>query len=283
MWSLSRRFPQKRAFVTGAASGLGEALCLALAQDGWTLFMADLREDALTVAASGVARAGGKPTVVVLDVTDRAAYAAAVARVDAQGGLDVLVNNAGVAAGGRLEEMDLVDWDWLYSVNVTGVVNGCHAFIPVLRRGGGGHIINVASAAALVPVPHMAAYCSAKAAVKTLSEVLHTELHGSGITVSVVMPEFFRTALGDRTRGPDAGLARHLLGRARFTAADVARQVLRKAGAGALHIVFPGYVRLAWWWLRAFPKAGLSGVRLAHQWTSNRYRKHLERASGPPP
>lgn len=262
MWALSKSYPLKRAFVTGAGSGLGEALCLALARDGWTLGMADMRRDALEVAAGKVAAAGGKPLLYTLDVRDRAVYEAVVAQfLAAAGGVDLVVNNAGVGGGGDVGEFTLEDWDWLVGINFMGVVNGCHYFTPVLRAQGSGHIINIASAAAIIPVPGMAAYCSAKAAVKMLSEVLSNELHPFGVRVSVVKPQFFRTNLYERTRGSGSGDARRLIERARHGAADVAAVVLRDAGRGRLHILFPFPTYLYWWLGRLFPALTMGIIR----------------------
>lgn len=263
MWQLSQRYPRKRAFITGAASGLGEALCLALARDGWTLGMADMRPDALAGAADRVRAAGGKPLAYDLDVTDRARYAAVVEEfLGTAGGIDLLVNNAGVAGGGDLGEFTLDDWDWLMGINFMGVVNGCHFFAPAFKAQRSGHVINVASAAAIVPVPGMSAYCSAKAAVKMLTEVLHNEWAPHNIDLSVVKPQFFRTNLHERTRGPELESARRLITRARHSADDVAAVVLREAGRRSLHILFPRHTRLVWWIGRAAPAPFMALIRL---------------------
>jgi NAD(P)-dependent dehydrogenase (short-subunit alcohol dehydrogenase family) len=263
MWKLSERYPRKRAFITGAASGLGEALCLALARDGWTLGMADMRPEPLAAAVEKVRAAGGNPLPFPLDVTDRPAYAATVeAFLEQAGGVDLLVNNAGVAGGGDLGEFSLEDWDWLMGINFMGVVNGCHFFTPALKAQRAGHVINIASAAAIVPVPGMTAYCSAKAAVKMLSEVLHNEWRPFGIEVSVVKPQFFRTALHERTRGPELENARKLITRARHSAMDVAETVLRDAGRRRLHILFPLHTHFLWWVGRLAPRTYMAMIRL---------------------
>lgn len=262
MWTLSKTYPQKRAFITGAASGLGEALCLLLARDGWTLGMADMRPDALETAAAKVSAAGGKPLLYTLDVRDRTVYESVVQKfLAAAGGVDLVVNNAGVGGGGEMGEFTLEDWDWLMGINFMGVVNGCHYFAPVLQTQRSGHIINTASAAAIIPVPGMAAYCSAKAAVKMLSEVLSNEMHPFGARVSVVMPQFFRTNLYERTRGSGSSDARRLIERARYSAEDVARVVLRDAGRGRLHILFPFHTRIYWWLGRFFPAVTMGIIR----------------------
>lgn len=262
MYELSRRFPKKRAFVTGAGSGLGQALALELAADGWTLALNDLRAGPLDETCAQVRARGGVAQAFAFDVTDRVAWAAAVETVVARfGGVDLVVNNAGVAGGGLVGEYALEDWDWLLRIDLMGVVNGCHFFAPHLKAQQSGHILNVASAAALVPVPRMAAYCSAKAAVKMLSEVLHGELRRSGVGVSVLMPEFFRTNLHERTRGAEQERARKMITGAKYSAAQVARAALEQCGSRRLHIVFPSWVRLLWWLLRLAPAGSLGLVR----------------------
>jgi len=251
---LSGRYPGRRAFVTGAASGLGAAFALALARDGWTVALCDLREEPLSGVAGEVGLLGGVGVVYAFDVTDRVGYRDAVEDfVGRFGGVDLVFNNAGVAGRGEVGEFALEDWDWLIGINLMGVVNGCHFFRPILERQGGGHIINTASAAAFVPVPTMGAYCAAKGGVKILSEVLCNELYGSGVRVSVVMPEFFRTALHERARGPGVERARHVLNRAPYTPEQVAVRVLDRAGRGDLHIVFGARASFFWPIVRCFP------------------------------
>ncbi|MBI3119828.1 MAG: SDR family NAD(P)-dependent oxidoreductase, partial [Candidatus Hydrogenedentes bacterium] len=203
---------RKRAFVTGAASGLGAAICMELAKDGWTIGMCDNRDKPLRAKMKEVDTAGGTALRHVFDVTDRAAYQKGVKTfIHDAGGIDLLVNNAGVAGGGFVGDYLLDDWEWLLNINLMGVVNGCHYFVPYMKEQRFGHVLNVASAAALAPVSRMAAYCTAKAGVRMLSEVLYNELYDYGVGVSVLMPECFRTNLHERTRGQVAETGKWLL------------------------------------------------------------------------
>jgi NADP-dependent 3-hydroxy acid dehydrogenase YdfG len=262
MLAISRSYPQKRAFVTGAASGLGYALCEALAADAWTIGMADLRADALESAAARLRDQGARVIPFVLDVTDRIKYRKTAEDFIAQaGGIDLLVNNAGVAVAGPVGEVPLEDWDWLMSINLMGVVNGCHFFVPHFKRQRSGHIINTASAAAFVPVPRMAAYCSAKAGVRMLSEVLYGELHEDGVGVTVVMPEFFRTNLHERTRGQDRDMGHYLITNAPYSAQEVAHAALDAAARRQLHLVFGREANVLWRLIRWFPKWTLHRIR----------------------
>src|SRR5690606_40490173 len=122
-------------------------------------------------------------------------------------GLDVMINNAGVAGAGALMETTLEDWRWIIDINLMGVVHGCRAAVPHLERNGCGLLMNVASAAAFSSAPGMAAYSATKAAVLSLSETLINELRPAGTQVSIVMPAFFRTNLFESLRGPAAARA----------------------------------------------------------------------------
>jgi len=143
-----------------------------------------------------------------VDVADRdsmRAFADAVhGDVDA---VDLLVNNAGVAIGGGFLHTELSDWDWIVSINVMGVVYGCHYFIPkMVARGRGGHVANVASAAGYVASAELAAYSTTKFAVVGLSEALRDELRPHGIGVTAICPGIINTPItrSARMRGPDA-------------------------------------------------------------------------------
>jgi NAD(P)-dependent dehydrogenase (short-subunit alcohol dehydrogenase family) len=262
MLALTKRYPRKRAFITGAASGLGAALCRQLAAEGWTIGMCDVRPEALAESVATIRSAGGTPLPYSLDVSDREAYAQVIsAFLGAAGGVDLVVNNAGVAGGGAVGDYSLEDWEWLLKINLLGPVYGCHFFAPHLKEQRSGHIINIASAAALVPVPKMAAYCTAKAGVKMLSEVLSNELRACGVDVSVVMPEFFRTNLHERTRGSEQAMARKMITGAKYSAEDVADTVLREAGRRELYITFPRHTQLIWWLLRLSPELGNRVIR----------------------
>lgn len=267
MHPLSRRFPHRRAFITGAGSGLGQALALMLARDGWSLALNDARAEALDETAAAVERAGGHAHAFVFDVAERAPWAEAVDEtVRRLGGIDLVVNNAGVAGGGLMGEFDAADWEWMHRINVLGVAYGCHYWVPQLRRQRSGHILNVASAAALVPVSAMAAYCSGKAAVKMLSEVLYNELHADEVGVTVLMPEFFRTALADRTRGPEQDTARRLITTSRYSAEDVARYALDEVEKRHLHAPFPRHrIGSVWSMLRLAPQRALDLVRVSER------------------
>lgn len=177
----------KVAFVTGGASGIGFGMARAFLDAGMKVVAADVRQDHIDHAS---AQMGKRDDLIFmrLDVTDRQAYAAAAIRVlDRFGKVHVLCNNAGVGIMGAARSLSYSDWDWSLRVNLDGVFNGIHTFLPhLLAHGEGGHIVNTASIASVLPAS--IAYGAPKAAVLALSEGLRTELAPQGIGVTCLMP-----------------------------------------------------------------------------------------------
>jgi NAD(P)-dependent dehydrogenase (short-subunit alcohol dehydrogenase family) len=208
-----------RVLVTGAASGLGAALVGQFVAQGNQVLATDV---------TGEVPAGAE--YLRLDVRDEADWKDAVAWCDEHwDGLDLLVNNAGIATGGRIDVETLAEWDRVVDVNLMGVVRGCRAFAPVFKHQRSGHIVNTASAAGLVHPPMMSSYNTVKAGVVALSETLSHELHPYGVTVSVVCPSFFRTNLADSMQGSDTDMnavARRLIEKSPRTADEIASAVL---------------------------------------------------------
>jgi NAD(P)-dependent dehydrogenase (short-subunit alcohol dehydrogenase family) len=253
---LSRRLPGRRAFVTGAASGLGRAFALALARDRWQLGLADLAGDRLARVRAEVEAAGGRATTYTGDVSTHEFVESALASFTAEaGGLDFLINNAGVAVAGLVEATSPEDWRWAVDINLLGVVHGCRAAVPVMRRQRSGVILNIASSAGFAAAPQMGAYNATKAAVISLTETLAGELHGSGVQASVAMPGFFRTALLETMRAPaaESAMARRLMEGSAYDAADAARAILDATARGALYVVWPKEYRWLWRTKRFFP------------------------------
>ena len=246
---LSRWLTGRRAFITGGGSGLGLALATALAKDGWTIGLLDRDAARLAPAAEALTAAGAAAVLTFgADVTNEHDFGAAVTAFAARaGGLDLMVNNAGVAVGGAVATAPLADWRWALEINVLGVVIGCRLALPVMQQNHRGCIINIASAAAFASAPEMAAYNASKAAVVSLTETLAAELHGQGIGALVAMPGFFQTRLLETMRAPtgQTDFARRLMERSRYTAARAAADILNAAAAGRLYAVLPrSYVGL---------------------------------------
>ncbi len=190
----------KTAALTGAASGIGRALALRLARDGCHLALADVNEPGLAETAEFAGRTVRVSTHVT-DVAQREAVRRfAEEAVRAHGGVDLIVNNAGVALADSLETVPHEDFEWLMGINFWGVVHGTLAFLPHLRQRPEGHVVNVSSIYGLLPVPYNGAYCSAKFAVRGFTETLAQELRGTSIRVSGVYPGGIRTNIARSAR-----------------------------------------------------------------------------------
>ena len=183
-------------FVTGGASGIGLAIVRALVGEGARVAVADNNPDWLAAVA---AELGGAVLPIALDVTDRAGWAAARARVEAElGPVDVLVNNAGIGPDLKpLDETAPGYFDRMIAIKLTGTYNGIHEFVPGMKARRRGHVVNTASMAGLVASPRLGPYTAAKFAVVGMSEVLAAELKDHGIGVSVLCPGLIATRLGE--------------------------------------------------------------------------------------
>lgn len=242
--------PRPRAVVTGAGSGLGRALCEELARRQARVLVSDINAAAAEETARRVTAAGGEARVHVCDVSNpEQVEALALAAESAFGGVDLLVNNAGVLSAGRMGELPLADWKHVIDVNLWGVIHGCHVFVPRLRRQGSGHILNIASAAGLMYVPDLAAYNASKAAVVALSETLSAELRAARIGVTVACPTFFRTNIANSGRYSDGALrtlGTRMVDTARVSPDLVARKLLRAVDRGSLYVLPMADARWGW-------------------------------------
>lgn len=222
-----------RVLVTGAASGLGAALTAAFRARGDEVLATDLGDADL-----------------VLDVTSDDDWAAALAHVESSwGGLDLLVNNAGIAGGGRLDVASLEEWRRLTEVNLFGAVRGTRTFTPLFKRQRSGHVVNVASLAGLVHPAGMAPYNAVKAAVVALTETTGHELAAYGVRASAVCPSYFRTNLMASMGGSDeavGAVVRRLVESSPLTADDIAAEVLAGIDRGEELIVPDQPARDAW-------------------------------------
>lgn len=222
--SPGRDITGRRVLITGGASGLGLALAKAFRARGDQVLVGDLAETAPDSVPDGV-------DYIALDVRSQQAWDAALAHVrETWGGLDVLVNNAGVATGGRIDVEAISDWERVLDINLLGVVRGCQTFTPLLKEQRSGHIVNTASLAGLVHGPGMSSYNAAKAGVVALSETLGFELAPWDIHVSAICPAFFKTNLHESLQGKDTAMeetALKLITRANMTAEQVAEVVLK--------------------------------------------------------
>ena len=189
----------KRALVTGAGRGLGHAIAQLFAERGARVALADRDTAAAEQSAQTL---GGDAIALTCDVTDPGAVQQAIAdTVERFGGLDVMVNNAGIEIGKPIPETPDDEFAALYAVNVNGVFYGMKYAIPALAQTRG-NIINMASLAGLGGVPLLGAYCGSKAAVIRLTQTAAAELRPAGIRVNALCPAFIRTEMVERLVEP---------------------------------------------------------------------------------
>jgi NAD(P)-dependent dehydrogenase (short-subunit alcohol dehydrogenase family) len=234
-------FKNKVAAITGAASGMGRTLAIALARQGCHLALSDVNEQGLAETADMAASLGVKVTQARIDVADREAVFAWADQVVADHGkVNLVFNNAGVALGAFLDTVKPSDFEWIMGINFWGVVWGTQAFLPHIKKTGDGHVINTSSLFGMLASPTQGTYNASKFAVRGFTESLRQELDmaRSGVSATCVHPGGIRTniartarmdsSISDKT-GEDAEAAR-----ARFdkwlnvtTADSAARQILQ--------------------------------------------------------
>jgi 3-oxoacyl-[acyl-carrier protein] reductase len=192
--------------VTGGTRGIGYATAAALLEAGDKVAITGTTSDGVVKAEHALAAAyGGSVIGIVCDVRDAAAAQRAVAAaVERFGGLDVLVNSAGVGTGVPIAEMPHEEWDRIIGTNLTGVFNTCKAAIPQLRARGGGWIVNISSLASTNPFAGGAAYCASKAGLNAFSDALMQELRYDNIRVTTVLPGSVATGFNGREPGSGA-------------------------------------------------------------------------------
>ncbi len=229
-----------RVVITGGGGGLGRAFAKHFAAKGATILVADI-DPAAAESTCGLSQGiGGRAFATACDVSKPGEVEALTDKArDMLGGVDVVINNAGVAVAGPMGDIPLEDWEWIVGINLWGVIYGCHYFTPIFKRQGSGHFINIASMAAIAQAPNMAPYNVTKAGVVSLSETLYAELKFAGVGVTVVCPSFFQTNImnaGRTTSMNEAqGFVAKLMQRSKVQADDVAAHAVRAAERGHLY------------------------------------------------
>lgn len=189
-----KRSDKQKILVTGAGSGIGRETVLAFAREGAQVIAVDVNQQSVRETAALAQAEGLACAIELADVSDERAMQALAARVHAQhGALDVLVNNAGIGAAGRFLDTKVATWDRVHSINVRGVMLGCHVFLPPMVARGRGHVVNTASMAGYFAAPDMPIYAASKFAVLGFSECLRMDLKDKGIGVSAICPGIINT------------------------------------------------------------------------------------------
>ena len=243
----------RNAVITGAASGFGRALALALARRGWKILLADINRTGAQETLELVRQTGGEGEVFECDVSKpedvqcMADYCFSTWKH-----VDLLINNAGVVSAGFTGDISLEDWHWCVGINFWGMLYGCHSFIPPMKTQGGGHIINVASCGGLFSLTEMGPYNVTKAAVISLSETIRTELAPHNIGVTVVCPMFFMTNLLDNMRYIDKfqiDFARCAFEHGRLSAKQIAEMTIKAYEKNQLYLI-PQFNGKVFWILK---------------------------------
>ncbi|EXE70575.1 SDR family NAD(P)-dependent oxidoreductase [Acinetobacter nosocomialis] len=264
--------PSRNAYavVTGAGSGIGRSFAVELAKRGGNIVCADINLEAAKETVKLIEQLGQKAFAVQCDV-GQAEQVQALAD-QAEQLLDhpvtLIINNAGVGLGGKFDEMSLEDWKWCMHVNLWGVIHGCHAFVPKLKKLGYGAIINVASAASYTAAPEMSVYNVTKAGVLALSETLSAELRKFNIKVNVLCPTLVPTNIikNGRIPGRYSKLADHALMNYAMTTSDaVAALTLNRLDRGQLYTTPQIDAKLFWLMKRTSPTLYAKFLGLSYQ------------------
>jgi NAD(P)-dependent dehydrogenase (short-subunit alcohol dehydrogenase family) len=236
----------KRVFITGGASGLGLALARRYRQAGWQVCIGDVDAVRLKQVLSQYSDLSG----LSCDVTRESSLTGVRRWLEQHwDGVDLVINNAGVAAMGPIDQMSIGTWNWVLDINLMGVVRGCKVFSPLFKRQGHGQFINIASAAGLFNPALAAAYNASKAGVISLSETLHHELSRDNIQTMVVCPSFFKTNLALGQRSTDEKMAARttrLVNESNMTPEQVADAIVQAAAMGQFMLVMPDDAHQQW-------------------------------------
>ena len=258
-----RDLHENKVVITGAASGIGRAIATALAKKRCDILLADINEEGLRRTLELVKQAGGSGEVFLCDVSKLDdVMKMADHCFDTWGKVDILVNNAGVASIGFMGDIPIKDWEWIVSINFWGVVYGCHAFVPRMKKQGSGYIVNVASAAGILSSAEMSPYNATKAAVISISETLKSELAPHNIGVTVICPTFIKTNLMEKMRCTDEFQRQcSTIGvdNARWTPEMVAGLVVNAVQKNKMYVLPQAAAKMLWYSKRLSPSTFFNG------------------------
>jgi len=244
--------------ITGAGSGFGAALAHKYAADGWKIAVTDIDEERARQTLFEIQQLGGDGFTLLLDTTNSEHWQQLEDQVmNRWGGLQILVNNAGVATAGNVEDSSMEDWQWVLDIDLMGVVRGCHQFAGMFKRQRGGHIVNISSFAGLAGLPFIVSYGVAKAGVVALSEALRAEMHEYGVGVTVACPAFVKTNLLDTfraTRGETKATVTRWMETSGITPNQIADQIAKAVNDNQFLLLTHSQTRSAWRLKRWFPE-----------------------------
>jgi NAD(P)-dependent dehydrogenase (short-subunit alcohol dehydrogenase family) len=265
----------RRCLITGAASGIGRATAIAAAAEGAELFLTDIRGEGLDSVAEEIRAAGGRVSYAnAADLTDHDAVVAMAAEVHAaHGSMDVVMNVAGIAVWGRIEDLEHAQWRKVIEVNLIAAIGVLECFVPpMIEAGRGGHVVNVSSAAGLFGLAWHAPYSATKFGLRGVSEVLRFDLRRHGIGVSLVCPGGVRTPLvgtveiaGVDRDDPSFAPEIERFERHAVTPERAAEKILEGVARGRYLVFTSNDIRVLHWFQRYFPPVYVLAMRLLSQ------------------
>ena len=249
-------FKEKISIVTGAASGIGRALCEELGREKAVVVACDINTEGLQEVTSEIKEAGGQAISAHLDVSQSGDVTNLVNKTsDEYGRIDYIFNNAGISVSGEVRDMSVEHWQKVVGVNLMGVVYGTTAAYPLMVKQGSGHIVNIASLAGLLGYPINTPYATTKFAVVGLSTSLRYEGDKLGVKVSVVCPGYIDTGIYNATTILKADREKVLANMPfkMMAVKKAAQLILRGVIRNKAIITFPFYAGLLWWFYRLHP------------------------------
>ncbi|WP_165777091.1 SDR family NAD(P)-dependent oxidoreductase [Paremcibacter congregatus] len=255
--ALHARYPLKRAAITGAASGLGQALALELSRHGWGLFLNDVDETGLIKITKKCQENGSTVYSYPFNVSHYSDFSKAVDDFLKQtGGIDLVFTCAGIGVGGPFLDTKPEHLAEVIDVNLMGTIWAGKLFLPAMTQVKRGHFITIASAAAYHAMPSLSGYSASKSAVVQLSETLRSEMKSSGVDITVKMTTFYTSSIAEHTRGTeeDREKARSLVQMAPWSSEEVAEALLLHIQKRKFYMVAPLQARILWRFKRLFPE-----------------------------
>ena len=246
----------KIALVTGAGSGLGRALSLALVKKGYALILIDISRDTLEEAERSIKELGGEALSLVVDISDVELVSQAIEKLNAEiPQIDLLINCAGFSITSTCDQLSPLDWQRIIGVNLLGTIQISTLVFRRMKAQGFGQIVNIASMFGLLPAPSGIAYSTTKHGLVGFTRTLAVEAKDFGISVHLVCPGFIRTQFFENTKY--IGVEKQtMLGKVPanlMSAEEAASRILTGIGRGKKMLVFPFYVRFLWWLDFIFP------------------------------
>ena len=261
-------FENKVVVITGASSGIGEAVAEKFAKKGANIVLVARRKEKLEKVEKNLSQYSVRTLICVCDVSDKEQVKQMSQKViDTFSKIDILVNNAGFVIYGKIEELSIEDIESQMETNYFGTIYCTKSFLPHFLKQNSGHIVNVASVGGSFGVPGIASYCATKFAMLGFSEGLHHELHDTNVGVTVVSPIMVRTSLFDH---PSFKNFTKFATGISLSADTVANAIIKASDSSRLEIVVPSFVRIGVWFKQTFPF-------LINPIIGNRFRKQLDK------